>query len=73
MATANPEVDRSLRIDPEEVKRRIASGQAVTILDARAPQAWESSDVKVRGAVRVRPDQFRVDPAWPRDQLTVVY
>jgi len=62
-----------LRMDAEELRNRLDSGEPATILDARAPKAWEASNVKVRGAVRVSPDQFRTDALWPRDRLTVVY
>jgi len=45
----------------------------MTILDARAPSAWESSNMKIPGAIRVEADHVRPDPHWPRDQMTVVY
>jgi hypothetical protein len=63
----------SLRIDAGEVKRRLESGEPTTFLDSRGAQAWDSSDRKVTGAIRVPPDAVRIDPSWPRDRLTVVY
>ncbi len=73
MANPSQTTARSLRIDPEEVKRRLDSGESMTVLDVRAPKAWESSDVKFRGAIRVDPQHLRIDPSWPKNQLTVVY
>jgi rhodanese-related sulfurtransferase len=64
---------QSQRIDAAELKERMEAGEACTVLDGRAPQAWESSAVKIRGAIRVDPHDFRVDPSWPKDRLTVVY
>ena len=64
---------QSLRISPADLKTRLDAGEAATILDTRNPHAWQSSDVKIRGAIRVDAHDFRVDPAWPKDQLTVVY
>ncbi len=61
------------RIRAGELRRRLDAGEAATILDVRAPQAWDESDVKVRGAIRVAPDAFQVNLSWPRDRLTVAY
>jgi rhodanese-related sulfurtransferase len=63
----------SLRISPADLKDRLEAGEAATILDTRNPQAWQSSDVKIRGATRVDAHDFHVDPNWPKDRLTVVY
>ncbi len=63
----------SLRMSPEEAKRRLEAGGPATALDARNPQVWESSPVKMRGAIRVDPDHLRIDPAWPKDRFTLVY
>jgi hypothetical protein len=51
----------------------LKSGDAATILDVRNPKAWDASNVKIRGAVRIDPEHFVADPGWPRDRLTVVY
>ena len=73
MASASRTASEPLRISAEDVKDRMAAGESVTVLDVRNPKAWESSPVKIRGAVRVSPDQVHIDQAWPRDRLTVVY
>jgi hypothetical protein len=62
-----------LRVRPEDVKACLEAGQPLTILDARGPGAWDSSNMKIPGAIRVQADHFRADPHWPRDQMTVVY
>jgi len=63
----------SLRMDADELKRLLTSGQPITVLDSRNPSAWAASNVKIPGAVHVDAGQLRVDPQWPRDRLTVVY
>ena len=63
----------SVRIAPEEVKRHLSAGEAVTFLDSRNPSAWAASNVKIPGAVNIDAGQLRVDPQWPRERLTVVY
>jgi rhodanese-related sulfurtransferase len=62
-----------IKISPEEVKERLAANEPLTILDVRGPSAWEQSDEKIVGAIRVDPHTFRADPAWPKDRLTVLY
>jgi hypothetical protein len=64
---------RSLRLSAEDLKTRMATGESVTILDARGEGDWASSPVKIRGAIRVHAARLEVDPSWPRDRLTVVY
>jgi rhodanese-related sulfurtransferase len=73
MASASPTVSEPLRISADDVKARVAAGESVTVLDVRNPKVWDAGNVKIRGAIRVSPDQLRIDPAWPRDRLTVVY
>lgn len=66
-------VAKTLRIRVEEIKRRLLLGEPVTVVDARNDQAWESSPVKIRGAIRIQSANWHTDPSWPKDQLTVVY
>ena len=73
MASTSSTTAGTLRISPEDLKARLQAGTPVTILDVRNPKAWESSNVKIRGARRVEAEKFRVDPSWPKNQLTVVY
>ncbi len=61
------------RIEAAELRAMLASGQPVTVLDARAAEAWDASRERIPGAMRLGDDGLRVDPAWPRERLTVVY
>ncbi len=61
------------RISAEDLKRRLEAGEPATILDVRNPVAWDSSAVKIRGAVRAELAHLHVDPGWPKDRLTVIY
>jgi rhodanese-related sulfurtransferase len=73
MATTSQTATQSLRMSPEDAKRRLEKDEAATILDARNPNAWDTSNVKMRGAIRVDPNRPHIDPAWPKDRLTLVY
>ncbi len=73
MSTPTHAVSRELRIDVDELRTHMESGESITVLDARNPKAWEPSADKICGAIRVDPAHWQVDPSWPRDQMTVVY
>lgn len=62
--------DERVRIGVEEFKRRLEAGEPITVLDARNKGPWQSSPVKIKGAVRWT---GYIDPSWPKDRLTVVY
>ncbi len=42
------------RISVADVRRKLNRGEVVTFLDVRSPQAWDSSDRKIAGALRAR-------------------
>jgi rhodanese-related sulfurtransferase len=71
MATAQAAL--GLRIEPQELKARLDAGEQATILDARSADAYDTSDQRIPGDIRISPDQIRIDPSWPKDRLTVVY
>ena len=73
MTARQEPVTEELRISADDVKARLQSGVPVTMLDVRNDKAWETSPVKIRGAIRVRPADWHIDPSWPKDRLTVVY
>jgi hypothetical protein len=73
MASSSHQAVHSLRMTAEDVRKREEAGEPVTFLDVRNPQAWESSPIKIAGAIRALAGQFRIDPSWPKDRLTVVY
>jgi rhodanese-related sulfurtransferase len=43
----------------DDIKDRLDRGERILFIDARSPDAWEASDVKLPGAIRVPKD--RVD------------
>lgn len=73
MSTAHQERAGRLRIGSEEVLARRRAGKTVTILDVRNEQVWSSSPIKIQGAIRVRPDDWKTDSSWAKDEWTVVY
>ncbi len=73
MASPTAPTAQSLRIRPEDLKTRLDAGESVTILDVRAPKAWESSDERIPGDIRVDPEHVPTPPPWPKDRLTVTY
>jgi hypothetical protein len=70
---SEPGVAQPFRISAAEVAAHMATGQLVTVLDARSAQAWSESRLKVRGAIRIDQDRLHIDSSWPKDRLTVVY
>jgi rhodanese-related sulfurtransferase len=73
MASPNAPTAQSLRIKPEDLKAPLDAEESVTILDVRAAKAWESSDERIPGAIRVDPEHLPTPPPWPKDRLTVTY
>jgi rhodanese-related sulfurtransferase len=62
------------RVTPDEVKQRMDRGEKFTFVDSRNPKAWEESDVKLPGAIRLTPDdaEKRADDL-PRDRTIITY
>ncbi len=73
MSTPTHASEQSLRISVEELRTRLESGEAATLLDVRNDKPWATSPIKMAGAIRVRPADLHIDPSWPKDRLTVVY
>jgi rhodanese-related sulfurtransferase len=62
------------RITPDDLKRRIDAHERITIIDTRAPEAWNRSQVQLPGAVRLAPYEGESHVSdFPRDQLVVTY
>jgi hypothetical protein len=61
------------RISKEEVKA-LLGGPDIIILDARTRSSWDTSDKKIKGAIRVDPDDVA---SWagsiPKDKKVIVY
>jgi rhodanese-related sulfurtransferase len=45
------------RVTIDEVKQRIDRGEPLVFVDTRNPQAWEQSEVKLPGAIRIPADE----------------
>ena len=73
MSSAGQTATTDVRISASELKLRLESGEPITIVDVRNDHAWEASRIKIRGAARVRPAEWRIDPSWPKDRLTALY
>ena len=43
----------SNKISPEEVNARVLAGEPMVFVDSRNQKAWEESDRKIPGAIRV--------------------
>ena len=62
------------RITADELKHRMDLHEPLTIIDARAPDAWKSSNVRIPGAIRVPPDDVDTHLSEiPRDRVIVAY
>lgn len=46
------------RITPEELKVRLERGERIILLDTRSRGAWNASDEKIKGAVRIPTDEL---------------
>lgn len=73
MTSTQQSLPAGVRISAAELKSRLDAGEPVTIIDVRNDRAWATSAEKIRGAVRVGPGDWRIDPAWPKDRLTALY
>lgn len=62
------------RITVEELKASIEKNEPVIILDVRSEGSYESSDKKIKGAVRMLTDEIEARlKEIPRDRLVVTY
>jgi rhodanese-related sulfurtransferase len=62
------------RVTMEEVKSRIDRGEPIFFIDSRGEQAWSSSDVKIRGAMRIPPENAAsLLSKVPKDRSVVIY
>ena len=64
----------NIRITVDEVRKRMNAGEQFVFIDARNPQAWGESNVKLPGAIRVPADQLdRHLAEIPRNKPLVAY
>jgi len=63
-----------LRIDAEEVKRRLDTGARVLFIDARSANAYAAAGSSSLGSMRIPPDQAdALAGAVPKGDLLVSY
>ena len=63
----------SVRIDVEEARRKLESGEAIA-LDVVQPGGWERIDGAVKGAVRIPPQEFANRfQELPRERGVIAY
>ncbi|MGE0822123.1 MAG: rhodanese-like domain-containing protein [Candidatus Binatia bacterium] len=61
-------------LNVSDVKERMEQGEAIVFVDARNAKAWENSDVKLPGAVRIPADEAEQRLAQlPRDRMIIPY
>lgn len=62
------------RVTAAEVAERMRRGEELVFVDNRNPQAWEESDVKLPGAIRIPADEVeRHAGELPRDRTIITY
>jgi rhodanese-related sulfurtransferase len=62
------------KVDVDDVAERLGRGEDITIVDARSAGAWDESDIKAGGAIRVPPDEAEKHIAdVRRDSFVVTY
>ena len=62
------------RVTVEEVKERMARGEAFTFIDTRNPKAWAEADTKLPGAIRIPADEIEQHlDQIPRDRTVITY
>jgi hypothetical protein len=62
------------RMTVEQLKEKIAGNEPLTIIDVRSQGAYDASDSKIKGAIRIPPDEFdRRSTEVPKDKEIVLY
>jgi len=62
------------RITVDELKEKLAKNEPVFIIDSRSQGSYESSDAKIKGAVRIPADEVEARlKEIPRDKEIAVY
>jgi rhodanese-related sulfurtransferase len=62
------------KVDVDEVAERLNRAEDITIIDSRSEDAWNGSDIKAGGAIRIPPDEAEDHIAdVRRDMFAVTY
>jgi membrane protein DedA with SNARE-associated domain len=65
---------RIARITPEELRRKIESGEQIFIVDLRHSSEFVSDDARLPGALRLKPEELeQLQASIPRDRDIVLY
>ena len=64
---------QNLRMSAADAKARWQTGQPMTILDSRSDHAYQEANSRIKGDIRVDPNNLKIDRSWPKDQLILVY
>jgi len=46
------------KISADEANARVLAGEPIVFIDARSPEAWDESDRKIPGAIRIAADRI---------------
>lgn len=46
------------RMAIEELKAKMDKGESVAVVDVRSKKSYEASDVKIKGAIRIAPEEL---------------
>ena len=61
------------RVTPEELKKKLDSGEDVMIIDVRHSLDFEADPYIIPGALRIPSEQLESYPEVPKDREVVVY
>ena len=62
------------RISREELKSKIENNKGVIILDVRTKGSYEGSNIKIKGAIRIAPEEIETGyRQLPKDREIVTY
>jgi hypothetical protein len=65
---------RVLRLEPEELKRMMDSGEELVVVDLRHPFDFEASPHSIVGAIRLSPEELETKhDVIPRDRDVILY
>ncbi|MDP2688519.1 MAG: hypothetical protein Q8P48_00265 [Deltaproteobacteria bacterium] len=62
-AAALAQVEGVSFITAQELKAKVEAGEPVAVLDVRSRGAYDHSDIRIKGAIRIAPDDL-VERAW---------
>jgi rhodanese-related sulfurtransferase len=62
------------RVTVDELRERLDRGEQFTFVDARNSKAWDESEIKLPGAIRVPANEAQnLVERMPRDRTVITY